>query len=110
MTKQKLTPSEIDNIVRNAEEVLRCMFDVEDKNFLEAKNRERNNVEARRFLMYFLKDEFELTNKQVLKRIEAVKNHATIIHHKNKLNALMSTEAGLRDKYDYFRYTMINEL
>lgn len=106
MEMQRLTKTEIDNVIISAEEILRDMFDVGEGEFLITKNRGRNKVEARRFLIYLLSKDFVLTNKQILKRIPSITNHATIIHHTRRLDVLMDVEKNLKAKYDRFRHRM----
>ena len=61
------------------------------------KGRQKNVVEARRFLVYFLRKELDITYI----------SHATVMHHYKKLDDFMKYEKHLKAKYDNFKSAML---
>jgi len=93
------------NIIRieKAKIILSKMFKLK-KYYLENNiNRKHNIVEARRFLIYYMKRELYIPYNRIKDYIKGT-HHATAIHHCHKLDELMQlkSEKKLREKYSKF--------
>ena len=87
--------------IAKAKEVLCRLYDV-DMFYVENNvNRKKNNIEARRFLIYYMRNEIGITYNGMQKYIKGL-HHATAIHHCLKLDDLMGVEKDLKKKYHDF--------
>tara|TARA_R100000742_G_C4279010_1_gene102657 strand:- start:4256 stop:4657 length:402 start_codon:yes stop_codon:yes gene_type:complete len=74
----------------------------------EYKGRQKNVVEARRFLVYFLRKELDITYEKICEYCPTYISHATVMHHYKKLEQFMIIEKHLKKKYDNFKEAMLN--
>ena len=96
-------------LLLRAKLVLANMFNINISNFEIHTTRRIEVVEARRFLVYFLRDELGLTYQKIAKLIPAISNHATAIHHYKKLTELMDVERKTAEKYNAFRKSIVED-
>tara|TARA_Y100000004_G_scaffold126789_1_gene142728 strand:- start:4339 stop:4740 length:402 start_codon:yes stop_codon:yes gene_type:complete len=71
------------------------------------KGRQKNVVEARRFLVYFLRKELDITYEKICEYCPTYISHATVMHHYKKLDDFMKYEKHLKAKYDNFKSAML---
>ena len=87
--------------IEKAKEILCEIFKV-DKFYLENNTcRKKDVIEARRFFIYYLRDELDITYAGISKYIEGL-HHSTAIHHCKKFEDLLRYEKTLRNKYHKF--------
>ena len=98
----------MNQIVLRAKTILSNMFDFNSIHFEQHTTREVHIVEARRFLVNFLRDECNMTYFEILKHIPAFTNHATAIHHYKKMKEYFILEPKTRQKYQRFRSELVN--
>ena len=96
-------------LVIRAKLLLAELFNINISNFEKHTTRRVDVIEARRFLVYFLREELGLTYKNITIHIPAISNHATAIHHHKKLKEYMSVELKLKNKYEDFRKAIIDD-
>ncbi|MBC8265443.1 MAG: hypothetical protein H8E84_00580 [Flavobacteriales bacterium] len=87
--------------IARAKEVLCKMFDVEMVYLENNTNRKSNIMEARRFLIYYLRNEIGITYHGMKIYIKSL-HHSTAIHHCIKMDELMDVEKGLKRQYNEF--------
>lgn len=92
----------MENTVLRAKLILAEHFNIDIKNFDNHYTRKRVVVEARRFLVYFLRNDLELTYYEILKHVPSLTNHASTIHHYKRMKELLELEKPLKDFYDEF--------
>lgn len=92
----------MENTVLRAKLILGEHFDIDIKNFDNHYTRKRSVVEARRFLVYFLRNDLELTYYEILKHIPSLTNHASVIHHYKRMVELIELEKPLKTFYGEF--------
>jgi hypothetical protein len=68
----------MNNIILKAKIVLSQLFDIPIYNFEDNISRKREVVEARRFLVFYLRDIFKLEYTKIVKHIPALTNHAKL--------------------------------
>lgn len=83
------------------------MFGFDKKHFEKHLTRQINIAEGRRFLIYFLREEFGCTFKSMVKFCPALTNHATAMHHYNKMKDLLIVEKPTKKKYELFKNNML---
>ena len=86
------------------------MFDIRREQ-LDYRTRERDVIEARRFLIYFLVNELGIKFYYVPKYIKSIRSHATAMHHYYKLKDLfeMKHEAKTKAKYIQFKNQVVEK-
>ena len=89
-------------IIKKAKLVLSNMFSFDAVHFERHSSRQSHIMEGRRFLIYFLRKELEITYEGIILHIPALTNHVTAIHHYNKMNDLLELERTTIQKYDDF--------
>mgnify|MGYP003145291855 CR=1 FL=1 len=92
----------MDLLIYKAKLILSRFFKVHQCHFEKNKSRKVKVIEARRFLCYYLRNELNLSFKQITEQIPAITNHATAIHHCKKLQELFFAEKKLQSKYNSF--------
>ena len=80
-------------------DIFECNVNVFETNY----TRERHVVEARRFLTYFLYKELGVKYNDITRFIPALTNHATAIHHVNKLEQYLQNEPRTERYYIQFK-------
>ena len=93
--------------IQIAKVTLADMFDIDVNNFEVHVTRKIAVVEARRFLIYFLVRELGIKFLHIKKYMPALTNHASAIHHFNKLDELMTIYPLIKAKYKKFKETMM---
>tara|TARA_R110002020_G_scaffold1629_6_gene7355 strand:+ start:2399 stop:2851 length:453 start_codon:yes stop_codon:yes gene_type:complete len=87
--------------IEKAKEILCQMFKV-NKTYLENNTcRKKNVMEARRFFIYYIRNELYITYSGISNFIEGL-HHSTAIYHCRKFEDLLKYEKPLRDKYHKF--------
>tara|TARA_R110002050_G_scaffold90883_1_gene191129 strand:- start:3580 stop:3969 length:390 start_codon:yes stop_codon:yes gene_type:complete len=99
----------METLILRAKLILADMFNINLSHFETHVTRQRDVIEARRFLVYFLRDELGLTYKRIAECIPAITNHATAIHHHKKLAGYLEVYEELDFKYQKFRQLIIND-
>jgi|TARA_B100001540_G_C15563083_1_gene531378 hypothetical protein len=92
----------MNNIILKAKIVLSQLFDIPIYNFEDNISRKREVVEARRFLVFYLRDIFKLEYTKIVKHIPALTNHATAIYHYNLMLNFLKNEDLTQKKYNIF--------
>lgn len=92
--------------IQMAKSVLADIFKINSNHFEKHTTRTTNVIEARRFLIYYLVTECGIKHLHMKKYIPALKNHATSIHHYNKMKELMDIEKPLEKSYLEFKKKM----
>tara|TARA_R110000823_G_scaffold17068_7_gene54322 strand:+ start:374 stop:763 length:390 start_codon:yes stop_codon:yes gene_type:complete len=96
-------------IILRAKLILANLFNINIIHFEKHTTRKVDVIEARRFLVYFLRDEVGMTYKKIVEAIPALTNHATAIHHYKKLKEYMDVYPDLCNKYHKFRLAIIDD-
>lgn len=99
----------MDEIVMRAKIILSNIFDIELKHFENHSTRIKDVMEARKYLMYFLRSEICMTYHQIVKYIPAITNHATVIHHCKRMEELLDVERPLIRRYNIFVDKVLND-
>ena len=87
--------------IEKAKEILCEIFKV-DKFYLENNTcRKKDVIEARRFFIYYLRDELDITYSGISHYVKDL-HHSTAIHHCKKFKELIKDEKPLRNKYHKF--------
>ena len=89
-------------IVDIAKVILCRKFKIGLKHFNRNSSRERNIIDARRFLCYYLRYELGFTFVEITNHIPAITNHATVLHHCRRLKDLFDVEPKLKNHYNHF--------
>ena len=90
-----------DERIKTAKEILCKMFKVDVLNLENNISRKRNIIEARRFFIYYLRNEIIMPYHRIKDYIKGL-DHATAMHHCKKLKELLQYEKTLRNKYHTF--------
>ena len=85
-------------------------FNVKLDDFEKKTTRRANVIEARRFLIYFLKKQCNVRALHIQWFVPSLTHHATILHHLKKMDDFILNEKGKCDDYESFRYSVINGL
>ena len=96
-------------LILRAKLILSDLFLINIIHFEKHTTRRVDVIEARRFLVYFLREELGMTYKKITKNIPAISNHATAIHHHKKLKQYMDVEPKLLLKYNDFRSMILDD-
>lgn len=96
-------------LILKAKLILADMFGINLSHFETHTTRKRNVIEARRFLIYFLRDELGLAYHKIIDYVPAISNHATAIHHHKNLTEYMKNEVELDCKYQKFRAAIVDD-
>tara|TARA_R100000655_G_C2964396_1_gene189405 strand:- start:135 stop:524 length:390 start_codon:yes stop_codon:yes gene_type:complete len=96
----------MDNLILKAKVVLSDLFDIPIFHFEDNISRKKNIVEARRFLVFYLRDIFKLNYQVIVKKIPALTNHASAIYHYNLMLNYVENEEKTKTKY----YDFISKL
>ena len=99
----------MENTILKAKLILAQMFGIGVSHFEKHKSRKKNVIEARRFLIYFLRKELKITFVEICQYIPALTNHATAIHHYKRMKELLSVEAPILRKYEEFKHTLLSD-
>ena len=99
----------METLILKAKLILADMFGINLSHFETHTTRRIDVIEARRFLVYFLRDELALTYNKIIKFVPAISNHATAIHHYKKLEGYMQNETDLEAKYQKFREAIVDD-
>lgn len=99
----------METIIIRAKIILSNIFDVDLLHFERHDTRKQIVIDARRFLLFYLRKELEMKYVDILKHIPALKNHATLIHHYNKCKDLFEFEPSFKIKYLIFKNEVDNE-
>ena len=93
-----------DERIEKAKEILSEIFNV-DKFYLENNTcRKRNIIDARRFFIYYLRNEIIMPYDKIKDYIKGL-HHATAIYQCKKFRELLQYEKPLRNKYHKFIIT-----
>ena len=95
-------------IVLRAKTILSQMFDISPIHFERHSSREVAVVNARRFLIKFLRDDFMMTFQDICKTIPALRNHATAIHHHKVCTNEIELYKRKKAKYELFSNELIH--
>ena len=95
--------------ILKAKYVLAQIFGISVVHFNKHKSRKANINEARRFLIYFLRKELNITFVEICKYVPALTNHATAIHHYKRMKELIEVEAPIQRKYEEFKNTLLSD-
>tara|TARA_R110000782_G_scaffold143677_2_gene236432 strand:+ start:1085 stop:1474 length:390 start_codon:yes stop_codon:yes gene_type:complete len=95
-------------IVIRAKLILANQFDFNPIHFESHTSRDVKYIEGRRYLIYFLRKEMEITYQKILEYVPALTNHTSIIHHYKKMIDLMETEYSTYSKYENFKSEMLD--
>ena len=98
----------MEELVLRAKVILSEMFKINICHFEKHISRKVNVIEARRFLIFFLREEMEITYEEILRYCPAIKNHATAIYHFNTLSNYILVEPSTKKKYDLFHDRMVD--
>ena len=99
----------MDELVLRAKIILADMFKIGIRHFDKHFSRKVKIIEARRFLIYFLRDELGITYNEIVKYCPAITNHATAIHHYKRLKELIVVERSTRSRYRLFRKRVVDD-
>lgn len=94
-------------ITLRAKIILGDIFDIQLLHFEKNFSKKKNVVEARRFLIYYLREHVNLKYNEIKKHIPAVSNHATALFHHNKMKNNLEIYSDVRHKWDVF-YSKLN--
>tara|TARA_R100000231_G_scaffold56573_1_gene46916 strand:+ start:259 stop:660 length:402 start_codon:yes stop_codon:yes gene_type:complete len=98
----------MEKTIQIAKLTLADIFNVPVKIFeKEYKGRQKNVVEARRFLVYFLRNELDITYEKICEYCPTYISHATVMHHYKKLNDFFEYDKILAKKYKNFKEAML---
>ena len=90
--------------IEKAKDILCKLFKI-DIFYLENNTcRKREIIEARRFFIYYLRDELDITYAGISDYVKGL-HHSTAIHHCKKFKELIKDEKPLRNKYHKFIIT-----
>jgi|TARA_R110000787_G_scaffold87489_4_gene186393 hypothetical protein len=98
----------MEKTILRAKILLSELFDINLNHFEKHTTRATKVIEARRFLVYFLKQELNLTYSKIIEIVPAITNHATAIHHYKKLKGFLNVEAPTLRLYEEFKNTLLN--
>lgn len=98
--------SRMEKSIQIAKSVLSDMFKIDIIHFDKHITRCANVNEARRFLIYYLVSECGIKHLHVKHFIPSLTNHATSIHHYNKMKDLMEIEWSTKETYEDFKKKM----
>jgi|10_taG_2_1085330.scaffolds.fasta_scaffold00277_29 chromosomal replication initiation ATPase DnaA len=99
----------MENTILKAKLILAQMFGIGKIHFEKHKSRKTNINEARRFLIYFLRKELNVTFTEICKYVPALTNHATAMHHHKRMKELLEVEAPILRKYEEFKETLLSD-
>lgn len=74
-------------------------FKISPIHFDQHTSRKRIYVEARRFLVYFLRNELNFTFYEIVDAIPSYTNHATALHHYRRMCEIMQIEKPIQNFY-----------
>jgi hypothetical protein len=87
--------------IEKAKISLSLMFGISRRFLDNNTNRKQNVIDARRFLIYYMRKELGVAFTHMYKHIKDL-HHATAIYHCKKIEGLLEFERGLRIKYQKF--------
>jgi len=97
----------MDAIITKAKVILSNIFRFDVVHFERHTTRLSHIMEGRRFLIYFMRQELEITYMQIIKFVPALTNHVTAIHHFNKMRDILEFEKSTIEKYEDFKRLML---
>ena len=89
----------MENTILKAKLLIADYFKINPIHFDKHTTRKKNIVEARRFLVYFLRNELGFTFHSILIAIPSITNHTTVIHHHKRMKEIMKLEKGIKQFY-----------
>ena len=92
----------MESTIQRAKLLLAEHFKINVIHFDKRLSRERAVVEARRFIVYFLRNELEFTYIEIVNSLGSITNHATAIHHYRRMKELLEIEKPIRNYYAKF--------
>jgi len=98
----------MNELVLRAKIILADLFNIDVCHFENHTSRKVDVIEARRFLIFFLRHEMEITYEEILIHCPAIKNHATAIYHFKMLSNYMLVETKTKKQYDLFHNRMVD--
>lgn len=108
----KMTPylSKMKKTIEIAKCTLADIFDIRRED-LDRRSRQREIIEARRFLIYFMINELGIKFAYVSDYLRSIKSHATAMHHYYKLKGLfeLKHEAETKIKYIEFKNAVVEK-
>ena len=90
-----------DDRIKKAKKILCQMFKVDVFNLENNISRKRNIIDARRFFIYYLRNEIIMPYDRIKEYIKGL-HHATAIYQCKKFRDLLQYEKPLRNKYHKF--------
>ena len=102
MKTNKYLQKIINNRFHTAVSILCEEYDIDANIFFSRMTRERNAVEARRFLIFYCYNELKIANSHILQYILILTNHATILHHIKVHKTFMKQYEDYNYRYNYF--------
>ena len=97
----------MDKIILRAKIILGDIFNIQLLHFEKNISRKKNVVEARRFLVFYLRKHMNLKYSEIKKYIPAITNHATVLFHYKKMKSNLEIYSDVRKKWDLF-YSKFN--
>lgn len=98
---------EIEKTVEMAKCTLADMFEFKKEEFDRARTRKRPVIQGRRFLIYFLVNELDLTFAKVPHYVKSITSHCTAIHHFYKMMDFLEVEKPTRALYEQFKRQIV---
>ena len=92
----------MDSTIQKAKLLLAEHFKIDVTHFDKNLSRKRAVVEARRFIVYFLRAELDFTYIEIVNAIGSITNHATAIHHYRRMEELLEIEPPIKKYYQKF--------
>ena len=99
----------MENTILRAKIILADMFGIKLHHFESYSSRRRRVVDARRFLIYFLRQELKVTYMDIIIHIPALTNHSSAIHHYNRQKGFLRVEAPTLKRYEEFRHLLLGD-
>ena len=99
----------MDKIILKAKIILGDIFNIQTIHFENNTSRKKNIVEARRFLVYYLREYLQMNYSEINRKIPALSNHATALFHYNKMKTHLEIYSDTRRKYDIFHSKLNSE-
>ena len=96
-------------IIERAKIILSDTFGFDVKHFNETLSRKANISKGRRFLMFFLREELQMSFHEIISHVPAVTNHATAIHHIKRMKDELEIYWALKEEYVSFKCKMLDD-
>tara|TARA_R110000824_G_scaffold321727_2_gene508540 strand:- start:1129 stop:1533 length:405 start_codon:yes stop_codon:yes gene_type:complete len=92
----------MENTILRAKLILSDYFKINIIHFDKHVCRDLLVVEARRFLIYFLRNELDCTYQEICKFCPSITNHATAIHHYKRMKGFLKNDKKIEKHYINF--------